>query len=530
MAQTESEDTIRKDIKRLRTSQLFDKKLQYYIFVSVAIGLIFSLILIACQAVDYKSEEHVYNTSELFDTTAQTNRYVYDVAVVFSGQDNMKSLQDNYGQSKLGVYVLSTSEDRSVISEYTYEDLSDRVKSKPASIICVYQTTARDWFVFYPKSLWDAIPEPAGYFDHVYSLLQKMDLANTYANIVNYTYELYPDLNELVAVQVNKVVEKEARNEFIKTQVFYVISLTLLAVLIGLVLDIILKDFKESSEERLKEHINKQIESDTVKNTEKVDMNIEKFQLNKAEPVVINPNNSSLPDWVRYVGLTSKLSDRMIDIQSNIDRKEISNNTESLVQKLQSLERQVREQFGGGSDDTPKVVRKFYRTYFPMLMSLASEMDKIVKDDDFQKVLSYNEGLELYDSIVENILRQIKIPRLDTIKVSIDTVRRGAIMDGLVNDKDIQIRDTSDKADEFADSQQEVKNVEDFVDTLDDNNNDLNTDTNETADDAESTNDGMRYADSQSEISSDDSLSAGEVQEIWQEVEDDTEKQGNESD
>ena len=52
-----------------------------------------------------------------------------------------------------------------------------------------------------------------------------MDLANSYANIVNYTYNLYPDLNELVTSEANKIIQTEKRQEFIRDSAFYFISI-----------------------------------------------------------------------------------------------------------------------------------------------------------------------------------------------------------------------------------------------------------------------------------------------------------------
>lgn len=449
----DSNQTINKDLKNVKRSKIFDKQLSYYIQISVMLGVIISLVLIQSQAISYKSSEYVYKTSELFETTAQTDRAVYDVAVVFGGADKMQELSTEYGKSKLGVYMLSTSEDQKEVEKYKYNELSKRVQAKPASIICVYQTDSKDWYIFYPASLWNAIPEPQGYFNHVHDLLQKMDLANSYANIVNYTYDLYPDLNELVTSEANKVIQAEKRQEFIRESAFYFISIVTLQVLIGIAIQIVQKDYVYSSNAQLLSHINDVIDEDAKKEKEKTDRKIKSFKkqnnsqsnlnsqisqdnydVGKARETYENLEKPDIPEWFRYKCLTGEVNNRLQGIAEQLDNSEISSNTARLIDRLQELDSIVSQRY---SDDkkAPSFVEKFYRSYFVMLMNLVEQVERYINENDVQKTRSYNEGLELYEAITNGIIKKLKQSSVDTIRISVDAIKRGAMLDGLIENK-----------------------------------------------------------------------------------------------
>lgn len=449
----DSNQTINKDLKNVKRSKIFDKQLSCYIQISVMLGVIISLVLIQSQAISYKSSEYVYKTSELFETTAQTDRVVYDVAVVFGGADKMQELSTEYGKSKLGVYMLSTSEDQKEIEKYKYNELSKRVQAKPASIICVYQTDSKDWYIFYPASLWNAIPEPQGYFNHVHDLLQKMDLANSYANIVNYTYDLYPDLNELVTSEANKIIQTEKRQEFIRDSAFYFISIVTLQVLIGIAIQIVQKDYVYSSNAQLLSHINDVIDEDARKEKEKTDRKIKSFKkqnnnqsnLNsqtshdnygagQARETYENLEKSDIPEWFKYKCLTGEVNNRLQGIAEQLDNSELSSNTARLIDRLQELDSIVSQRY---SDDkkAPGFVEKFYRSYFVMLMNLVEQVERYINENDVQKTRSYNEGLELYEAITNGIIKKLKQSSVDTIRISVDAVKRGAMLDGLIENK-----------------------------------------------------------------------------------------------
>lgn len=449
----DSGQTINKDLKNVKRSKIFDKQLSYYIQISVMLGVIISLVLIQSQAISYKSSEYVYKTSELFETTAQTDRAVYDVAVVFGGADKMQELSTEYGKSKLGVYMLSTSEDQKEVEKYRYNELSKRVQAKPASIICVYQTDSKDWYIFYPASLWNAIPEPQGYFNHVHDLLQKMDLANSYANIVNYTYDLYPDLNELVTSEANKIIQAEKRQEFIRDSAFYFISIVTLQVLIGIAIQIVQKDYVYSSNAQLLSHINDAIDEDARKEKEKTDRKIKSFKkqnnnqsnlnsqishdnydVGQARETYENLEKPDIPEWFRYKCLTGEVNNRLQGIAEQLDNSEISSNTARLIDRLQELDNIVSQRY---SDDkkAPDFVEKFYRSYFVMLMNLVEQVERYINENDVQKTRSYNEGLELYEAITNGIIKKLKQSSVDTIRISVDAIKRGAMLDGLIENK-----------------------------------------------------------------------------------------------
>lgn len=455
----DSNQTINKDLKNVKRSKIFDKQLSYYVQISVMIGVIISLVLIQSQAISYKSSEYVYKTSELFETTAQTDRAVYDVAVVFGGADKMQELSTEYGKSKLGVYMLSTSEDQKEVENYKYSELSKRVQAKPASIICVYQTDSKDWYIFYPASLWNAIPEPQGYFNHVHDLLQKMDLANSYANIVNYTYDLYPDLNELVTSEANKIIQTEKRQEFIRDSAFYFISIVTLQVLIGIAIQIVQKDYVYSSNAQLLSHINDVIDEDARKEKEKTDRKIKSFKkqnsnhqsnqngygVGQARETYENLEKSDIPEWFKYKCLTGEVNNRLQGIAEQLDNSEISSNTARLIDRLQELDNIVSQRY---SDDkkAPGFVEKFYRSYFVMLMNLVEQVERYINENDVQKTRSYNEGLELYEAITNGIIKKLKQSSVDTIRISVDAIKRGAMLDGLIENK--QDDEAVDKAEE----------------------------------------------------------------------------------
>lgn len=483
----DSNQTINKDLKNVKRSKIFDKQLSYCVQISVMIGVIISLVLIQSQAISYKSNEYVYKTSELFETTAQTDRAVYDVAVVFGGADKMQELSTEYGKSKLGVYMLSTSEDQKEVEKYKYNELSKRVQAKPASIICVYQTDSKDWYIFYPASLWNAIPEPQGYFNHVHDLLQKMDLANSYANIVNYTYDLYPDLNELVTSEANKIIQAEKRQEFIRDSAFYFISIVTLQVLIGIAIQIVQKDYVYSSNAQLLSHINDVIDEDARKEKEKTDRKIKSFKkqnnnqsnvnnygVGQARETYENLEKSDIPEWFKYKCLTGEVNNRLQGIAEQLDNSEISSNTARLIDRLQELDSIVSQRY---SDDkkAPGFVEKFYRSYFVMLMNLVEQVERYINENDVQKTRSYNEGLELYEAITNGIIKKLKQSSVDTIRISVDAIKRGAMLDGLIENKqdDEEVEEASELKESKTDTNEadELNNSDDKSDAkLDESN------------------------------------------------------------
>ena len=149
----------------------------------------------------------------------------------------MQEYVDEYGQNRMGVYMLSTSEDKKQLKKYTYSDMQERVQAKPVSLICVYQTQQREWMIFYPVQLYNILSDPKGYLDRVQQLLDKIDIANSYANIINYTYELYPDLNSRIADKAQSVSTDQISSKYlIKVLLKTVIQLTI-SIIVGLCLN-----------------------------------------------------------------------------------------------------------------------------------------------------------------------------------------------------------------------------------------------------------------------------------------------------
>ena len=46
---------------------------------------------------------------------------------MFKGSTEMQEYVDEYGQNRMGVYMLSTSEDKKQLKKYTYSDMQERV-------------------------------------------------------------------------------------------------------------------------------------------------------------------------------------------------------------------------------------------------------------------------------------------------------------------------------------------------------------------------------------------------------------------
>ena len=378
--------------------------------------------------------------------------------------------------------MLSTSEDQKEVEKYKYSELSKRVQAKPASIICVYQTDSKDWYIFYPASLWNAIPEPQGYFNHVHDLLQKMDLANSYANIVNYTYDLYPDLNELVTSEANKIIQADKRQEFIRDSAFYFISIVTLQVLIGIAIQIVQKDYVYTSNAQLLSHINDVIDEDARKEKEKTDRKIKSFKkqnnnqsnlnsqissnnyVGQARQTYENLEKPDIPEWFRYKSLTGEVNNRLQGIAEQLDNSELSSNTARLIDRLQELDSIVSQRY---SDDkkAPGFVEKFYRSYFVMLMNLVEQVERYINENDVQKTRSYNEGLELYEAITNGIIKKLKQSSIDTIRISVDAIKRGAMLDGLIENK--QDAEEVDETSKLEESETD-KNEADELTTSDD--------------------------------------------------------------
>ena len=70
-----------------------------------------------------------------------------------------------------------------------------------------------------------------------------------------------------------------------------------------------------------------------------------------------------------------------------------------------------------------------------MLMNLVEQVERYINENDVQKTRSYNEGLELYEAITNGIIKKLKQSSVDTIRISVDAIKRGAMLDGLIENK-----------------------------------------------------------------------------------------------
>lgn len=412
---------------------------------------------------EYESEKVEIQTehseSELFQTTSDTARAVYDVASVFKGSTEMQEYVDEYGQNRMGVYMLSTSEDKKQLKKYTYSDMQERVQAKPVSLICVYQTQSRDWVVFYPVQLYNILSDPKGYLDRIQQLLDKIDIANSYANIINYTYELYPDLNQRIADKAQQVSTDQISSKYlIKVLLKTVIQLTI-SIMVGLCINWIIDyvdrqiiytsatieaEHKRDRQKRLKreqEHsrVNNEVDrsgrhleaerpDNRVNNTESRNYtNVTKQQ---------DTNNSIDRQNKKQISLLN-LSERLID---GIDGLENSNSelqtaeTDSLKKNLKILQTCLNDP----EKKNNEYLIKFYSQYFRPLYSIASQTNKMIQDENIstESKMSYIEQFKqaiiLYNEITSKILDNILNQKQNSIDLYIKKIQKIAESDGLI--------------------------------------------------------------------------------------------------
>ena len=89
-----------------------------------------------------------------------------------------------------------------------------------------------------------------------------------------------------------------------------------------------------------------------------------------------------------------------------------------------------------------------------MLINLVEQVERYINENDVQKTRSYNEGLELYEAITNGIIKKLKQSSVDTIRISVDAIKRGAMLDGLIENKQ------DDKAVEEIDETSKLKEPE----------------------------------------------------------------------
>lgn len=359
----------------------------------------------------------------------------------------MQEYVDEYGQNRIGVYMLSTSEDKKQLKKYTYSDMQERVQAKPVSLICVYQTQQREWMIFYPVQLYNILSDPKGYLDRVQQLLDKIDIANSYANIINYTYELYPDLNARIADKAQSVSTDQISSKYlIKVLLKTVIQLTI-SVIVGLCLNWII-DYVD----RQIIYTSATIEAEHKKDRQK-QLKREQEQHNRTNNRIENTernNRTGNTESRNYTNVTKQtdrqdkkqvslisLSERLVD---GIDSLE-NNNSELQIAETESLKKNLRILQTCLNDPDKKnneYLIKFYSQYFKPLYSIASQTDKMIQDESIstESKISYTEQFKqaiiLYSEITSKIIDNILNQKQNSIDLYIKKIQKIAESDGLI--------------------------------------------------------------------------------------------------
>lgn len=357
----------------------------------------------------------------------------------------MQEYVDEYGQNRMGVYMLSTSEDKKQLKKYTYSDMQERVQAKPVSLICVYQTQQREWMIFYPVQLYNILSDPKGYLDRVQQLLDKIDIANSYANIINYTYELYPDLNSRIADKAQSVSTDQISSKYlIKVLLKTVIQLTI-SIIVGLCLNWIIDyvdrqiiytsatieaEHKRDRQKQLKRE--QEQRNRTHSETEQEHNNRNYTNVTKQQE---HSNKTDRQDK-KQVNLVS-LSERLVD---GIDSLE-NNNSELQIVETESLKKNLRILQTCLNDPDKKnneYLIKFYSQYFKPLYSIASQTDKMIQDQNIstESKISYTEQFKqaiiLYNEITSKIIDNILNQKQNSIDLYIKKIQKIAESDGLI--------------------------------------------------------------------------------------------------
>lgn len=357
----------------------------------------------------------------------------------------MQEYVDEYGQNRMGVYMLSTSEDKKQLKKYTYSDMQERVQAKPVSLICVYQTQQREWIIFYPVQLYNILSDPKGYLDRVQQLLDKIDIANSYANIINYTYELYPDLNSRIADKAQSVQTDQISSKYlIKVLLKTVIQLTI-SIIVGLCLNWII-DYVDRQIIYTSATIEAEHKRDRQKQLKREQEQHNRAH-NEAEQERNNRNYTNVTKQQEHSNKTDRqdkkqislisLSERLVD---GIDSLE-NNNSELQIVETESLKKNLRILQTCLNDPDKKnneYLIKFYSQYFKPLYSIASQTDKMIQDESIstESKISYTEQFKqaiiLYNEITSKIIDNILNQKQNSIDLYIKKIQKIAESDGLI--------------------------------------------------------------------------------------------------
>lgn len=357
----------------------------------------------------------------------------------------MQEYVDEYGQNRMGVYMLSTSEDKKQLKKYTYSDMQERVQAKPVSLICVYQTQQREWMIFYPVQLYNILSDPKGYLDRVQQLLDKIDIANSYANIINYTYELYPDLNSRIADKAQSVSTDQISSKYlIKVLLKTVIQLTI-SIIVGLCLNWII-DYvdrqiiytsatieAEHKRDRQKQLQREQEQHNRAHNETEQERNNRNYTNVTKQQEHSNKTDRQDKKQVNLIGLSERLVDGIDSLENNNSELQIVE-TESLKKNLRILQTCLNDP----DKKNNEYLIKFYSQYFKPLYSIASQTDKMIQDQNIstESKISYTEQFKqaiiLYNEITSKIIDNILNQKQNSIDLYIKKIQKIAESDGLI--------------------------------------------------------------------------------------------------
>ena len=357
----------------------------------------------------------------------------------------MQEYVDEYGQNRMGVYMLSTSEDKKQLKKYTYSDMQERVQAKPVSLICVYQTQQREWMIFYPVQLYNILSDPKGYLDRVQQLLDKIDIANSYANIINYTYELYPDLNSRIADKAQSVSTDQISSKYlIKVLLKTVIQLTI-SIIVGLCLNWII-DYvdrqiiytsatieAEHKRDRQKQLQREQEQHNRAHNETEQEYNNRNYTNVTKQQEHSNKTDRQDKKQISLIGLSERLVDGIDSLENNNSELQIVE-TESLKKNLRILQTCLNDP----DKKNNEYLIKFYSQYFKPLYSIASQTDKMIQDQNIstESKISYTEQFKqaiiLYNEITSKIIDNILNQKQNSIDLYIKKIQKIAESDGLI--------------------------------------------------------------------------------------------------
>ena len=357
----------------------------------------------------------------------------------------MQEYVDEYGQNRMCVYMLSTSEDKKQLKKYTYSDMQERVQAKPVSLICVYQTQQREWMIFYPVQLYNILSDPKGYLDRVQQLLDKIDIANSYANIINYTYELYPDLNSRIADKAQSVSTDQISSKYlIKVLLKTVIQLTI-SIIVGLCLNWII-DYvdrqiiytsatieAEHKRDRQKQLQREQEQHNRAHNETEQERNNRNYTNVTKQQEHSNKTDRQDKKQVNLIGLSERLVDGIDSLENNNSELQIVE-TESLKKNLRILQTCLNDP----DKKNNEYLIKFYSQYFKPLYSIASQTDKMIQDQNIstESKISYTEQFKqaiiLYNEITSKIIDNILNQKQNSIDLYIKKIQKIAESDGLI--------------------------------------------------------------------------------------------------